>query len=283
MDINWEPGRHQLYSIATVKILEADVKDYFYQTVDEKQTKITKIEFIRNEELQKRFLSQMTIMAHRGYDQKDNPHYRRFNSTPEKEAVLSRVRQLYELPVAQLKKEIKIIPAWIGLQECWAHLICHVGPADLRMRDKGFFGAGIYTTTQAAYAKKYSQGEIEWNGQNQWGSNPPPSVFTMVLCWVVVGNVYPICRAVDYPNKSHYSKFCDPSHSIGRALKARFDAHCACIAADKHLQAALWDNETGDFQKGQVLYDEIVVKEAAQILPYCVVYFKDNNTGEEFQ
>lgn len=35
-----------------------------------------------------------------------------------------------------------------------------LGPADLRITDKGYFGAGIYSTLQAGYAIGYANGSL---------------------------------------------------------------------------------------------------------------------------
>ena len=85
----------------------------------------------------------------------------------------------------------------------------------------------------------------------------------VLLCWVVVGNVYPITRRTDYPDGSDTCTFFGDE---GRALKPGFNAHCAAISVDDGYQAAT-NVPAAD-------YDEIVVQGPAQVLPQYRVYFR---------
>ena len=82
----------------------------------------------------------------------------------------------------------------------------------------------------------------------------------MLLCWVAVGNVYPVSRNTDYAVGSGRSRF------FGQPLKGNFHAHCAAVSERQQYQAAS--------NPSQADYDEVVVKDAAQVLPQYRVYFK---------
>jgi len=126
----------------------------------------------------------------------------------------------------------------------------------LRLTDKGYFGSGIYSTLQAEYAMMYAESKHQTTIDGE---------STLILCWVALGNVYPISRDTDYEGVSHKSKF---YHELnGFALKPGFDSHCACVDQDSGYQA------TKDLNQ-KILYDEIVVKESSQVLPRCIIYYK---------
>jgi len=139
--------------------------------------------------------------------------------------------------------------------------LCKTGPADLRITDNGYFGAGIYSTLQAEYARGYATGELT--------SSIPPNErgeHTLLLCWIAVGNVYPITRQLDYTHNSNYSNFYE--NPCGIALKAGFDAHFACVSPVDSYQA------TTNLNDPNVLH-ELVVKDQAQVLPRFILYFKN--------
>ena len=116
--------------------------------------------------------------------------------------------------------------------------------------------ASISLALQAEYAAEYARGEH--------GSSPiPPNQHgehVVLLCWVAVGNVYPITRNTDYSVGNN------KCHLFGGPLKPGFSAHCAAISRAQQYQAAS--------NPSQAEYDEIVVKDAAQVLPQYRVYFK---------
>lgn len=260
-NIQWtSAGKGTLYSKAVLPQLEKQVIDYFNKTDSTK--KITRIEFIKNNCLQKKFEASVMIMSNQGHHNINSPFNQRFTKTSEKGAVLDRISQFYE----RISSSAKVIQSWIGGSPKACEAICNTGPADLRITDTGYFGAGIYSTLQANYATRYSTGTISGK------LNPTTSKgeHVVVLCWIAVGNVYPISRSEDYLKKTE-SVFFDRKN--GLALKPGFDSHCACISPFMEYQAARYDQKTNSFIDRD-LRDEIVVKESSQVLPYCVVYFQ---------
>lgn len=250
------------------KLSTKDIENRFYQTVP-KSVVISRIELVSNDCLSKRFELTLQIMSQQGHDKESSPFNQRFEKTPEKLAVLDRLSQHYQR-VSQNDK-IKIVPTWVGVSRTKLEALCKAGFADLRQLDKGYFGAGIYSTLQADYARIYAEGLVG-------GSPLPPTAegeHCLLFCWIAVGNVYPISRDIDYNPGNHFSDFFHKDN--GLALKPGFDSHCACVFLDekKMLQAAKYDLVKEHFEPHlEHLVDEIVVKESAQILPYGIVYYK---------
>merc|ERR1712183_812090 len=116
-----------------------------------------------------------------------------------------------------------------------------------------------------------------------WGENrnQPNSKgeYVLFLCSVVVGNVYIISRETDYTdtvdgdtrptifNKYDY-RYPDGVEKAGRALKAGFDAHYACVSEKLHYHVPACG------RTDSIDCDELVVKDEKQIMPICKVYFK---------
>jgi len=276
LKIPWNKPQERLFSDCRIPALEQPVRDYFYASVD-KKIQISRIEFIQNICLQKKFESTLIIMSKQGHEQPGtSPLSARFTDTPEKQAVLERFSKHY-LRVSPNDK-IKVVQTWAGVSPSTVELLCSVGFSDVRLIDKGYFGAGIYSTLQADYARSYAEGRF-------FGANPiPPNrdgEHCLLLCWVAVGNVYPISRDLDYDNYSPFSNFFHRHN--GLALKPGFDSHCACVLLDetKFYQAAKYHLEKKQFDHDpKLLVDEIVVKESAQILPYCIVYYTNASAQE---
>ena len=133
----------------------------------------------------------------------------------------------------------------------------------------------VDVTPQAEYAASYSP-------PNNTGER------VVLLCLTVVGNTYPISRKTDYAHPDKFvggSVSCfhyqhpvpfDPTtgifdtrkathHKSDKGMKAGFDSHFVSVA--RHTQYQAVDSMT------EYDYDELVVKEAAQILPIAAVYF----------
>jgi len=249
--------------------LVSRVERLFYETVAG-TLKPTKIVFVQNFLIQNKFEATLLIMSEQGHHQDSSPFNTRYSPSPEKEAVLKRFSIRYDR-VSENHK-IKVVLTWVGISTTNVEMVCNTGLIDLRKTDKGYFGAGIYSTLQASYAMKYAEGTYPG------ATALPPNAdgeHCLLLCWVAVGNVYPISRDKDYHSYSPFSHFHHQDN--GLALKPGFDSHCACVWLDESsfYQAAKYHLEKKDFDySSKELVDEIVVKESAQILPYCIVYYK---------
>ena len=133
--------------------------------------------------------------------------------------------------------------------------------------DAFFFGLGVYSSAQAEYACRYAT--------NEFSSDPTAlislhSSCIVLLCWTVVGNVYPITRAADYDPGQTHSNFYDATGP--KALKAglgwSMSSHHAGVSDIAHFQVP---SSVTD-----VTYDEIAVPDGGHMLPQYVVTFERN-------
>ena len=122
-----------------------------------------------------------------------------------------------------------------------------------RENDQGYFGSGVYSSPQASYAALYPTklAAVDPNGRGE---------HVMVLCFVAVNKVYPITRGVDYQGAS--CKF------NGRPMASTFDAHVVEVDPQLGYQARKANEHPKDLRQ------ELVVKDASQMLPRYLVYFK---------
>jgi len=184
-----------------------------------------------------------------------------WQESPERQIIYNRLKS-HTIENTEWGKA-KLVKSWFGCSYKVVELICKSGPADLRLRDSGFFGAGVYSTLQASYATMYAVGNIDenLNSPNEYGE------YVVILCWTVVGNVYPITR-LDYPYEAGYCVYYNQT-TQGIALRPGFDAHLATVSPKSHYQAV--NTEIIDWS---TCADELVVKQESQILPCYLVYFK---------
>ena len=236
------------------------------------QTKydIVSIQLVRNPTLARNFADSCVTLERR-IAAHPNVFAKAFPDDGVKHMLMKRLKQHF-LPTAT--KHVHVMPVWHGTAA--AQSICTHGAADLRRVDGGFFGAGIYSTPHAEYACTYCS-------PNTAGDR------TVLLQLVLTGNTYPISRQTDYehPDKiiggsvscfhfQHPVPY-DPEtgkfdtrtanlHKSDKGMKAGFDSHF--VSVSKKMQYQATDSAVG------YDYDEIVVKEAAQVLPLAIVKFK---------
>jgi len=91
--------------------------------------------------------------------------------------------------------DIKIMPALHGTAEAIAENICSNGFASLALLDGGWFGQGMYFTTNALYTLTYCATR----------ENP-----TIIICYAIMGNVYPVVSNNEF---------------LGKPLATGFDSH----------------------------------------------------------
>jgi len=218
---------------------------------------------IQNDLLEQQFHCWLQIMLERRGSSGNSTFNTSFTSNNFKEKVLRRISKSFKRVSGDGR--VKVLQTWIGVSPGVIPILCKTGPADLRLTDTGYFGAGIYSTLQASYAIKYSTGDP------LVANTPVPpnenGEHTLLLCWIGVGNVYPITQQDDYTKKGFYSDFFGKSN--GLALKPGFDAHCVTVSTTSGYQACQDPDDPNER-----CFDEIVVKESQQVLPQFVVYFK---------
>ena len=149
----------------------------------------------------------------------------------------------------------------------------------MRQPDDCYAGTGIYSTLQAEYAALYSG--MDYSS-------------VLIICCCVVGNVYPLSRRGDYrpPFDKQYFKSGGPAgHSMywggipmppkydqGIALKPSYDAHWFTVTQPtagsiENVECFMWDDSKNDVDESfPPCYDELIVKDANQMLPMAIVH-----------
>jgi hypothetical protein len=224
--------------------------------------KVTRVVAVRNLKLQAAFDSFVgTLDARREQFVGFSPD---IAPDAEKALLLKRLKERFR-PGMELEKA-NIMWAWHGTSHAAASGICSLGCGDLRGLDGGWFGAGVYVTGEAEYAAGYSDGSISGtpNAPNEQGE------YVMLLCQAVVSMTYPVSRETDHDSGEDLSHFhCNYPRGQARrdkALKGGFDSHFVQVSRADGFHAAK-DLNRFDFS-------ELVVKNDAQIIPVCLVYFR---------
>ena len=164
--------------------------------------------------------------------------------------------------VVRREHGVKELLGWIGIAGDKVPSVIESGLTPVGSTDSGYFGTGVYTAMQAEYACMYAL--------NEFSPTCAPAArgttATVLLCWVVVGNVYPITRGADYDVGAWHAKYFVPgTGSLG--TRSGFTAHHAAVSKGLKYQVP---PDPSDAE-----YDEVVVAEAAQVLPQYVVRFRE--------
>ena len=125
----------------------------------------------------------------------------------------------------------------------------------------------------------------------------------LIICCCVVGNVYPLSRRGDYrtPFDKEYFKrggsiIREAGHSMywggrpegqtwskydqGIALKPSYDAHWFTVTQPtagsiENVECFMWDDSKNDVDESfPPCYDELIVKDANQMLPMAIVHLE---------
>ncbi|EGD79552.1 hypothetical protein PTSG_12997 [Salpingoeca rosetta] len=190
-----------------------------------------------------------------------NPFNKDFGAgDPDKQGMLDRLKtQFAETPDGV--NYVNVLVAWHGCDEAVADNITATGTANLSSpNDPGFFGAGIYLTPQTSYAAGYSTRLLTGN----WRQPNADGEHVMLLCAVSVGLAYPITRRADYPSsgQNKCTKF------WGKKLETGCDTHY--IQVTKHMGY----QSTRAPTPGTFDFEEYVVSQEAQVLPFAKVFVK---------
>lgn len=185
----------------------------------------------------------------------------------EKRAVIARLKQHFaNLPGLQRGNALLVFH---GCSHDASDNICRAGFAAISVVDSGFFGRGMYTTTFAQYAAEYATGAL--SGQ----ANLPNAdgEYVVLVAWAAPGLAYPVTRGhagadCDYSPGSNESRFFSERGEPAKSLRAPFDSHYVCISRDTYQckDGMRLDGAEPD-------YDELVLGDAAQLLPCYRLYF----------
>jgi hypothetical protein len=188
--------------------------------------------------------------------------------TGEKRAVIDRLKRRFAR-LAGLQRANALL-VFHGCTHDAAHNICRTGFASISTTDAGFFGRGIYATTYAQYAAEYARGTIigKVNQPNADGE------FVVLVAWATPGLAYPITRDhagldCDYIADSVSSRFYSNQGEPAKALRSPFDSHYVCIRREDYQ--CMDGMRLGHDVAPE--YDELVLGDAAQLLPCYRLYF----------
>jgi len=141
-------------------------------------------------------------------------------------------------PWNDFNRQCSVVPVIHGTSASVGTKIIDTGFATLSELDAGFYGRGMYFTSDALYALPY------------FSSKPDPAI---LLCLAVPGNPYPVVEAKSEPNSF-----------FGRPLKNGYQCNYVLTGKDGGPHQA---KLAGGF------YDEIVIEQESQIVPIFMVEF----------
>jgi len=133
-----------------------------------------------------------------------------------------------------IETDTMIIPACHGTNQSIAEKICETGFASLSSLDAGYFGKGIYFTTFSMYCVPYIA---------------PKKQPTIIVSYLLPGNVYPVIEKVDGPNSL-----------LGAAIKNGFNSHF--VVTDRAGKCV---------DGGAEIFNEIIISQESQIVPAFIV------------
>ncbi|EGD77422.1 hypothetical protein PTSG_08520 [Salpingoeca rosetta] len=234
---------------------------------------LSRVEMIKSTMMLRAFKAQVERSATRRGDpdptntvaaDPENPFNKDFGAgDPEKQAMLDRLKtQFAETPDSV--NHVNVLIGFHGCDEAVTDDITAAGTANLsNPNDPGFFGAGIYLTPQANYAAGYSTRLLTGN----WRAPNADGEHVMLLCAASVGLAYPITRSKDYPSsgENKCKKF------WGKKLKNGCDTHYAQVTKRMSYQST---DTPATFD-----FEEYVVSQEAQVLPFAKVFVKVDKTA----
>lgn len=177
---------------------------------------------------------------------------------------------------AQLSRRLRDLPGsgmrgigWMfnGTSETIAWKMCTSGIVNFKALDAGYFGSGCYVTPQAEYALRYPTdiAKTAPNARGEWA---------LVMTWALVGNAYCITRGTDYKKSADESDFFGVPMDKVRGCRVfvvtfvqQYDAHF--VQVDPALEYQAIDPKRPPKQ----VFEELVLKNEAQLLPRYIVFF----------
>ena len=175
--------------------------------------------------------------------------------------VLDALRERYhELAPAETDHSVRSLYVYHGCSESVLDNICNTGLVNLAgAGDRGYFGAGFYTTLNIELAAKYAAGDLV----------PVGRLVPVVMCAAWVGTAYPITPGRDYGNNPDRDYARNPHHLphsdfYGEHFARGFDCHVACVGSTA--------SEAVDRSGCQ--YVEVAFNQENQVLPLAVLWLE---------
>jgi hypothetical protein len=134
--------------------------------------------------------------------------------------------------------------------------------------DPGFFGSGIYATSDIGYAATYPTIHTLKNTVLTASGE-----FVILGAMALLGNVRPIVRCAEYyPDDDSESIFHGDGHGV--AMDKGYDTHYVHISTEKSFQAVDTKSCTLPIGQSESKSDEFCFASAAQLHPNLMIFFK---------
>lgn len=256
---------------------------------------VQRVMAVNNPTLQQRFFAHCKVMEQRALLSVNGRPGSSVSAEPEAQpAQHALLKWLTDITLPAVHQHARIGLFAHGCTAAAAERIMQDGQISRAEKDFGFFGAGIYLTSVLPYALRYAIEACKHSvktvsaaaaagstahaasscaGDQQCSADDCNREYAVILSWVVMSNVYPITRKLDYTK----TFFCD---LYGQPFnRGRSDAHFVRVHVANSFQAC--DDQQLDMCNGDMghgLY-ELVVNEQAAVLPQFAVYFKRRPTA----
>ena len=137
---------------------------------------------------------------------------------------------------------VPILPMFHGTNEhmCWK--IAQTGFATVATLDAGWYGKGIYFTSNLEYARHYSQLAL---------SNSTGTFHFVILSLVSPGNPFPV---IEHPEMDE--------NLLGSSVVDGYSSHYVCVDSHDHFPAS---------KDSTHFYDELVIFQEHQALPMYIL------------
>jgi len=143
-----------------------------------------------------------------------------------------------------------VIPVLQGTSETAVWKICSGGFGTVSTVDDGYYGKGMYFTTNAKYSKYYSKDGV------------------ILMAFAIPGNVYPVTEIPDLPGPAEaYPKPLSATETLyGKPCKSGYQSHYVCVQTPLGKLGYPLQSWQENY------YDELIVFQDAQVIPFCVLY-----------
>lgn len=228
----------------------AKVRDMFIQNLGGKDFVLSRITALYNHTLLSNFIGAKKIMDQRLANSPGifaSTGWRHMEETDAQKQQREWVYQRYQTVVKQYSwnsdAKVPLIPALHGTDIGIAQKIAETGFAALSSIDAGFYGKGIYFTTQAMYSLPYISGQSP----------------VIIVSWIIPGNIYPVTEH----HKSSQSL-------MGSALKPGYNAHFVATEPGGAIAQPL---------DSALIFDELVIAQESQIVPAFILNLEKATTS----
>ena len=153
-------------------------------------------------------------------------------------------------------RELPLFPVVQGTSEAAVWSIFQNGFGATATTDDGYYGRGMYFSSAFRWAAKYARPDDK-------GRKP------FLICLTIPGNPYPVTELPYLENGGKKTR--NRRGFLGKACQAGYQSHYTIVQGDEGFPV-----QTLEFDRNATA-DELVVFEAAQVLPLFVFYHSTEN------